>query len=73
MDFETIIYMLSDSSIIEYLKIILDDFKMLALVVGSPVLYLINKYWIPWTPWHDGDLIRQLAEKVGVNLEGGKK
>jgi len=73
MDFQTIIYWFSDGNINRIANTIFTDFKVLSFVLGTPIIWALRKYYIPWTPWKDGRLIEQIAQKLEVDPQEPKK
>ena len=66
MDFKTIAYAFSDGSINEYLTIIARDFKVVAMLLGGPIMYYLAKI-VRKTKWKSDDiLLDKLSERFGL-------
>lgn len=71
MTFKDFIYMFSDGSINEYITIIAGDFKVLGVIIGSPIVYYLVKL-AKFTPWEGDDkLIEKLQKRFGMKPPDG--
>ena len=61
MNWEWINY-LSDSKINDFTALVVKDYKVLAMLIGGPILWALSK-WTTWTPWTTDDKLGDMIEK----------
>ena len=68
MDWQWMTY-LSDSTINDFTARVVKEYKVLAMLIGGPILWALAK-WTTWTPWTTDDQLGDMIERrLGLKKE----